>query len=319
MYRVISLSTLLSVAIPFTSVVMTPRWSSLIFLASVLISSLTFVSPTLSTASIRRLREETREAFFHSYDSYLTFAYPHDELKPLSCEPRSYLNKTRGTLDDVLGGFMLTLIDSLDTLLLMREFQRFNEALVMIHRDLSFDKDVSVSVFETNIRVLGGLLSAHQLSLTLGHAHNITYDGSFLLHKAVDLADRLLPAFDTKTGIPYHVVHLQHGVQTEGATAGGTTTGTRGTSSQTCPAAGASFLLEFGLLSRLTGNKTYADKAHKATLAIWTRRSKLNLVGSLIDVQTGRWLQAHTGIGAGIDSFYETMFKGILCSHIKQI
>jgi hypothetical protein len=213
--------------------------------------------PVLSTASILSLREETRAAFFHSYDSYLTFAYPHDELKPLSCEPRSYLNKTRGTLDDVLGGFMLTLIDSLDSLLVMREFQRFNEALVMIRSDLSFDKDVSVSVFETNIRVLGGLLSAHQLSVAVGSANNITYDGHFLLDLAVDLADRLLPAFDTPTGIPFHVVHLQRGVQRAEV------------SSQTCPAAGASFLLEMGLLSRLTGDSRCVVWCGVWSVCVW--------------------------------------------------
>ena len=291
---------------------MVSGWTNLFLLVSVFISSLSRASPVLSTASILRLREETREAFFHSYDSYLTFAYPHDELKPLSCEPRSYLNKTRGTLDDVLGGFMLTLIDSLSSLLLMQEYERFNEALTMIQRDLSFDKNVTVSVFETNIRVLGGLLSAHQLSLTLVHTTNITYNGHFLLDKAVDLADRLLPAFDTKTGIPYHIVHLQHGMQTTATSmrATATATPTAVSSSKTCPAAGASFLLEMGILSRLTGNSLYIDTAQRATLAIWSRRSKLNLVGSLIDVQTGKWAQSHSGIGAGIDSFYETMFKG---------
>ena len=82
---------------------------------------------------------------------------------------------------------MLTLIDSLDSLLLMREFERFSEALEMIKKDLTFDRDVTVSVFETNIRVLGGLLSAHQIALRLGRAHNISYDGVFLLDKAVDL------------------------------------------------------------------------------------------------------------------------------------
>lgn len=279
---------------------MMPRWLSFFsFVTTVLLlSPLDSASPAMTADTITRLRDETKSAFFHAYDSYLTFAYPYDELKPLSCEPRSYLNKTRGTLDDVLGGFMLTLIDSLDSLLVMQEYTRFNEALVLIQRDLSFDKDVSVSVFETNIRVLGGLLSAHQLSNKLRQAHNIAYDGFFLLEKAVDLADRLLPAFASATGIPYHVVHLQKGLQKELVT------------SRTCPAAGASFLLEMGLLSQLTGDTKYVNAARDATEAVWSRRSALNLVGAMIDVESGRWLQSHSGIGAGIDSFHETMFKG---------
>ncbi len=64
-----------------------------------------------------------------------------------------------------------------------------------------------------------------------------------------------------------------------------------------------------GLLSRLTQNRTYEAKAKRALEAVWSRRSQLNLVGSLIHVQSGRWLQTHSGIGAGIDSFYETVFK----------
>ena len=275
------------------------RWWSLSAVLFVFLSRLTPAVPLSRTALIA-LREETRAAFFHSYDAYLTHAYPHDELKPLSCAPRTHLNKTRGTLDDVLGGFMLTLVDSLDMLLLMREYERFSEAVEMMKKELTFDRDVSVSVFETNIRILGGLLSAHQIALSLRHAHNISYDGEFLLDKAVDLADRLLPAFDTKTGIPYHVVNLRYGVLTDEV------------SSKTCPAAGASFLLEMGLLSRLTGDWIYADKAHRAIQAIWSRRSKLDLVGAMIDVQTGKWLQTHSGIGAGIDSFYEIIFKSNL-------
>jgi len=193
---------------------------------------------------------------------------------------------------------MLTLIDSLDSLLVMQEYGRFNDAIARMKRDLSFDKDVSVSVFETNIRVLGGLLSAHQLSTALRGTKPIEYDGHFLLDKAVELADRLLPAFDTPTGIPYHVVHLQHGLQRDDLT------------SKTCPAAGASFLVELGLLSKLTGDDKYTQAAHRATSAIWSRRSKIDLVGSMIDVESGKWVQSHTSIGAGIDSFFETVFKG---------
>lgn len=188
-------------------------------------------------------------------------------------------------------------MDTLSTLLIMKEFNQYNEAIKMLQNDLSFDKDVTVSVFESNIRVLGGLLSAHQLSVYLRES-DVEYDGKFLLEKAIDLADRLIPAFDTATGIPYHVIHLQHGVQKNEI------------SSRTCPAAGASFLLEMGMLSKLTGDEKYIRLARRATDAIWSRRSKLDLVGSMIDVETGKWVQKHTGIGAGIDSFYETVFKG---------
>jgi len=150
------------------------------------------VAAKLRQKDLLQLREETRDMFFHGYDSYLRYGYPHDEVMPISCVGRKYDERVRGTLDDVLGGYMLTLVDSLDALLVMREFKRFNEALQLLG-NLTFDRDVEVSVFESNIRVLGGLLSAHQLALVLNANLNNSYDGRFLLDHAEDLARRLLP------------------------------------------------------------------------------------------------------------------------------
>ena len=129
---------------------------------------------------------------------------------------------------------MLTLVDSLDSLLVLGEYGRFKSAMGMI-KNLRFDRDISVSVFEANLRVLGGLLSAHQLALHL--LDETAYDGTTLLNHAIDLGDRLLPAFNTRTGIPVHKVNLLKGVEKAEGTA-------------TCPAAGGSFLVEMGLLSR---------------------------------------------------------------------
>lgn len=239
----------------------------------------------ISNDELLLLREETREAFLHSYDSYMTHAYPFDELMPLSCRPRRHDERTRGTLDDVLGGYMLTLVDSLDSLVIMREYGRFAEALRLIEEGLSFDRDISISVFEANIRVLGGLLSAHQLAAAL-FDHTI-YDGKFLLDKAGDLGDRLLPAFATRTGIPIHKVNLRHGVSDKDI-------------KHNCPAAGASFLVEMGLLSRLSGNPQYETAARKALKAIWERRSDLDLIGAMIDTKSGSWISTHSGIGIKI-------------------
>lgn len=170
---------------------------------------------------------------------------------------------------------MLTLVDSLDTLIVLREFERFNEALVLLE-ELSFNRDVEVSVFESNIRVLGGLLSAHQLAIAVNPSLNYSYDGSTLLNHAENLAKRLLPAFETATGVPIHRVNLRTGkIQDEQTT--------------TCPAAGGSFLLEMGLLSRLVGNPIYEEAALKAALGLWQRRSSLDLVGAMIDTNSGKW------------------------------
>jgi hypothetical protein len=68
--------------------------------------------------------------------------------------------------------------------------------------------------------------------------------------------------------------------------------------------------MEFGLLSRLLNDPKYEIAAFKATKAIFDRRSKINLIGSLIDVNTGAWFYTHSGIGAGFDSFFEYLIKG---------
>ena len=246
--------------------------------------------------NIELMRTESREAFRHAYDSYMSFGFPHDEVMPISCKSRRFDQRSRGTLDDTMGGYMLTLVDTLDSLIVLREFDRFKIALRNI-ASLTFARDVSISVFEANIRVIGGLLSAHQLAV---HVFDTSvYDGVSLLNFAADLGQRLLPAFRTRTGIPIHRINLEKGrIKDEQTT--------------TCTAAGGSFLLEMGLLSRLTGNATYEKAAYTALRSLWEKRSKLNLVGSMIDTGTGQWVTHHTGIGAGIDSFYETMFKSAI-------
>jgi mannosidase alpha-like ER degradation enhancer 3 len=180
----------------------------LLLWTSLLIGLAFLSSQRLTNRNLVRLRKAAKDAFLHSFDSYMNFGYPYDEVLPLSCTPRKFDNRSRGTLDDVLGDYMLTLIDSLDTLIMLGEVEKFRIALTML-KPLSFVKDVNVSVFEANIRVLGGLLSAHQLALILYDSD--IYDGYSLLHYATDLAERLMPAFRTKTGIPYHRVNLLTG------------------------------------------------------------------------------------------------------------
>lgn len=91
--------------------------------------------------------------FQHAYDSYLHYAYPYDELRPLSCDGM-----------DTWGSYSLTLIDALDTLAIMGNYTEFNRVVEVILKTQDFDTDINVSVFETNIRIIGGLLSAHLLS-----------------------------------------------------------------------------------------------------------------------------------------------------------
>lgn len=244
------------------------------------------------------LREVVREMFHHCFDNYMRLAFPHDELKPLSCTPRSRNDpEDRGSLDDVLGDYSLTLVDSMDTLAVMGEYAQFEEAVWNVVKHVSFDRDHTVSVFEATIRVLGGLLSAHIMAEEL-HEERFrrrSYDGE-LLALAFDLGNRLLVAFDTATGIPYSRVNLRHGVP-------------YGETTHTCTAGAGTLTLEFGMLSRLTGDERFDVAARGAVTALYMRRSSLDLFGGLIDVDSGQWLDRVASIHAGGDSFYEYLYK----------
>ncbi|MEQ2232916.1 ER degradation-enhancing alpha-mannosidase-like protein 3 [Ilyodon furcidens] len=102
------------------------------------------------------IRNQILEMFDHAYGSYMKYAYPADELMPLSCKGRVRGEEpNRGDIDDSLGKFSLTLIDTLDTLVVLNKLDEFEDAVRKAVRDVRLDNDVVVSVFETNIRVLG--------------------------------------------------------------------------------------------------------------------------------------------------------------------
>jgi hypothetical protein len=118
----------------------------------------------------------------------------------------------------------MTPVDTLDTLLIMgmkNEADRTREAIV---QNLSFDKDIQVKNFEITIRILGGLLSSYQMT-----------NDRRLLSKAEDLGNRLLPVFDSPTGMPYMYINLKTG-KTSGV--------------ETNPAEIGTLILEFGTLGK---------------------------------------------------------------------
>ncbi|XP_031488090.1 alpha-mannosidase I MNS4 isoform X2 [Nymphaea colorata] len=244
----------------------------------------------MGTASLlpKQGDSETRDMFYHAFDGYMQHAFPLDELRPLSCGG-----------EDSLGGYALTLVDSLDTLVLLGDRERFSFAVEWLGKNLRFDIDKTVSVFETTIRVLGGLLSAHHFASDDATGMKIPSYNDELLHLSEDLATRLLPAFETPTGIPYGSVNLLHGVD-------------KYESKITSTAGGGTLTLEFGILSRLTGNPVFEKVTKNAVRGIWARRSELNLVGAHINVFTGEWTQKDAGIGTSIDSFYEYLLKAYL-------
>ena len=154
-------------------------------------------------------RDKVRAIFTQAFDAYMEHAFPLPELKPISCSS---------------GGFdpcelpMLTLVDALDTLAVLGNDTQFALAVETVAQRATapgfFDLDMKVNVFETTIRWLGGLLSAHCLAVDgtdTGRFRVPGYKGG-LLTAALDLGKRLLPAFETKTGIPFGTVNLRYGV-----------------------------------------------------------------------------------------------------------
>ncbi|EDQ91080.1 uncharacterized protein MONBRDRAFT_31742 [Monosiga brevicollis MX1] len=246
--------------------------------------------------------------FTHAYDNYMTHAFPQDELDPIHCTGRgSDRDRTNININDVLGDYSLGLIDALDTLAVLGNWTEFERAVRWVIHTVNFDRDVTVQVFEANIRVLGGLLSAHLIATgaILPHMRLVDRPNKLdytdeLLWLARDLAVRLLPAFDaTPTGLPYPRVNLRHGVPTAAFWR-----------NDTCTAAVGTLSLEFGVLSALTGDPVYAGVAKRALRAIWSRRSpKTGLLGNTMDIHTGRWINVMSGLGAGMDSFFEYLLK----------
>lgn len=217
-----------------------------------------------------------RAAILDSWRAYKAKAWQHDELKPVS-----------GTAHDWHAqSLLMTPVDSLDTLLLIGAKAEAAEAHKLIVETLSFDHDISVKNFEITIRILGGLLSAYEMT-----------GDERLLRLADDLGTRLLPVFESPTGLPYMYVNLKTGK----------TSGVR-----TNPAEIGTLFLEFGTLSRHTKKPVYYDKAKRALVELYNRRSKIGLVGEEIDVETGQWVSTASHVGGGIDSYYEYLLKGWL-------
>jgi len=219
------------------------------------------------------LAEEVKTEFLHAWQGYKAHAWGHDELLPLSAGYRDWHSVS----------LLMTPVDAYDTMLLMGLTAEAAEAKKLILDSLDFDHAITVKNFEITIRTLGGLLSAYQLD----------GDPRFLA-LAQELGDRLLPVFNSPTGMPYTFVNLK-----TGAVSGPVSN----------PAEIGTLLLEFGTLSKLTGQKRYYNKAKIALVQLFNRRSDLGLVGTTINVETGEWGDTSSHISGMIDSYYEYLFK----------
>ncbi|XP_055826499.1 alpha-mannosidase I MNS5 isoform X1 [Solanum dulcamara] len=257
-------------------------------------------SNNLLAAKRKRMSDRVRKMFYHAYDNYMMYAFPHDELKPLTKTFTDSLSELGNLklehLPQQYNGSALTLIESLSSLVILGNYTEFEKGIIWLSENLSFDVDARVNLFECNIRVLGGLVSAHILATD---STNRLVQGIYknqLLDLAEDLGRRILPAFNTPTGLPYAWINLKHGVIADETTE---------TSTSGC----GSLILEMGSLSRLTGDTRFETAALRALRKLWSMRSSLNLLGTTLDVATGDWIEFSSGIGAGVDSFYEYLMK----------
>ncbi len=236
----------------------------------------------MTTALSRQSSADTQTAdsirteFLHAWNAYRQYAWGHDALDPLTRHPRDWYGAS----------LCMTPVDAFDTMVLMGLTREAAEAKQLIVDSLSFDRDMEVQGFEVTIRLVGGLLSAYQLD----------GDRRFLA-LATDLARRLLPLYSSPTGMPYRFVNLRTGAVRD---------------SINNPAEIGTSLLEFGLLSRLTGDSAYAQRAKRAVTELFRRRSSIGLVGTTIDVTTGQWVDRSSHIGGMIDSYYEYLLKAAI-------
>lgn len=216
---------------------------------------------------------KVKQAAQHAWKGYKDYAWGADDLKPLTKEQKVWYKHS----------MLMTPVDAFDTFKLLGLNNEANEAKQLILSKLDFNIDNEVQVFEITIRLLGGLLAAYELD----------GDKKFLT-LAEDLGKRLMPAFHTTTGMPYRYVHLQTGKTRD---------------SINNPAEIGTLMMEFGKLSKLTGNAVFYNIAKKAIMQVYQNRSSLDLVGERINIHTGKWISTQSHIGAYIDSYYEYLYK----------
>ena len=229
-----------------------------------------------SDALARERRVAIKNAMVHAWGGYKKYAFGMDELQPIS-----------GTGNERWGGIGTILVDSLDTLWLMGLKTEFYEARDWVRDELSYDIDKKVSVFETTIRSLGGLLSAYDWS----------GDQAFL-DAATDLGDRLLKTFDSDSGLPQTSVNLHSG---RAANTGGSNIAEMGT-----------LQIEFRYLASATGNKEYAEKVESIFDALHELHPEDGLYLNDIRYVKGQAEFGKRGklsFGGCGDSFYEYMLK----------
>ncbi|KKY19521.1 putative mannosyl-oligosaccharidealpha-mannosidase [Phaeomoniella chlamydospora] len=243
-------------------------------------------------------RQSVKEAFLISWEGYEKYAWGLDEYHPISKNGRNM----------VAGGMGWIIVDALDTAMIMNLTSCVKHARDWISTSLHYDAHHEVNTFETTIRMLGGLLSAHYLSTTFPDLAPLTEDDvsqpgeDLYIEKATDLADRILGAFDTPSGIPFASFNLN--------TSTGIPSHADGGASSTAEA--ATTQLEFKYLAKLTGEPHYWEKVERVIEVIDSNHMPGGLLPIYIYPSTGNFRGENIRLGSRGDSYYEYLIKQYL-------
>ncbi|KAL0567696.1 hypothetical protein V5O48_014299, partial [Marasmius crinis-equi] len=223
-------------------------------------------------------RDDVRDIFIQSYNAYRKFAFGHDTLMPLTGKP-----------DDGRNGWGASIVDAMSTMRIMGLDDFFDEAVSFAEK-IDFSKsqtNQTVSVFETTIRYLGGLLSAYELS---GKQHPV------LVEKAKQVADKMAFAWQKPNQkVPFGNLNF--------------TTNQPVVTTSVIAEAGT-LDLEWSTLTKYTGNATYERLTVDTVRAIANNPAPLPaLAPKEIDPKTGRPVRSHITWGGGSDSYFEYLIK----------
>jgi mannosyl-oligosaccharide alpha-1,2-mannosidase len=235
----------------------------------------------------RRQRRQQRQkavkdAFTRCWSSYKSLAWKMDELTPIS-----------GSSRNGFGGWGATLIDSLDTLWIMGMRDKFQDAVAaVLDIDFSTTSLSQINVFETNIRYLGGLLAAYDLS----HDQR-------LLTKATEVGDLLYAAFDTPNRMPITRWDLHKAARQEEQEA----------DEWVLVAEVGSLTLEFTRLSQITREPKWFDAVQRIMEIFDEQQNRTKLPGMwpvAVNTRKADFTQDTTyTLGAMADSLYEYLPK----------
>ena len=228
--------------------------------------------------SDREIAKQVRDEFLHAWAGYRYVAWGYDEYRPVSLKPADFFIDGHS--------FGLSIVEALDTLYVMGLDHELELCVQWLRSNLNFDVDGEVQMFEAVIRMVAGLIAGYYAT-----------GERFMLDGARDLADRLLPCFTkSPSGAPYRYANLKTGAVRD---------------PKNVLAEIGSNVLEFGDLSRLTGDPKYLNASMRAFEAVIAKRSPLNLLATNFDIEKGEFSDPEdVAPDEPVDSFYEYLWGG---------